>query len=491
MPTARPASFAILAIILSCAFPLSASADGLDRVKSSGVLRWGGDVQGGEPYAYYDPHDSTKLLGFEAEIATALARELGVRAEFVQNDWSNLVPSLERGSFDVILNGLEITEARKGRIGFSRPYYIFAERLMVRRGERPVTLDIASFAGKRIGTLNMSLADQMIRAVVEPVLYEGVEEPYADLANGRLDAVLLDDIIAARYGMPKKDLEVLGDVGTGEYAMGLLPSEPELKDAVDGALTRIIADGELETILRKYEIYNDRQAKLEVASNTSSPSSPLSPTTPTLTGSQLLLFLRGAMMTLLLSTLAMTVAIPLGLGLALVQLFAPRWAGRAARFYIEVYRGTPVLLQLYVLYYGLAPVLRLDALAAGMLGLGMNYAAYEAETYRAGMMGVPKGQLEAAVSLGMDLPTALRRVVLPQALRLALPNVANDFIALLKDSSLVGVITVVELTKQMTITAVDLRGWLVPGLLCATLYLAMSYPLARLARRLEARLERA
>jgi polar amino acid transport system substrate-binding protein len=120
----------------------------------------------------------------------------------------------------------------------------------------------------------------------------------------------------------------------------------------------------------------------------------------------------------------------------------------------------------------------------------MNYAAYEAEVYRAVMQAVPQGQLEAAYALGMTTRLALRRVLLPQAFRLALPNVTNDFIALLKDSSLVSVITVVELTKQMTITAVDVRGWLFPGLLCALLYFMMSYPLSRVARRLETRLAR-
>src|SRR5262245_19909200 len=119
----------------------------------------------------------------------------------------------------------------------------------------------------------------------------------------------------------------------------------------------------------------------------------------------------------------------------------------------------------------------------------MNYAAYEAEVYRAGIQAVPKAQLEAALALGMTTRLALRRVVLPQALRHAIPNVTNDFIALMKDSSLVSVITVVELTKQMTITAVDVRSWVGPGLLCALLYLSMSYPLGVIVRRLEMKLE--
>ena len=127
-------------------------------------------------------------------------------------------------------------------------------------------------------------------------------------------------------------------------------------------------------------------------------------------------------------------------------------------------------------------------MAAAILGLGLNYGAYEAEVHRAALQAIPPGQSEAAAALGLSRWQSLRLVLLPQALRTALPAMTNDLIALLKDSSLVSVITVVELTKQMTITAVDVRSWALPGLLCAALYFAMSYPLARLAARLEARL---
>src|SRR5262249_47503403 len=168
--------------------------------------------------------------------------------------------------------------------------------------------------------------------------------------------------------------------------------------------------------------------------------------------------------------------------------YGSRPARIAATGYVELFRGTPVLLQLYVLYYGLAPFIALDALTAAVVGLGLNYAAYEAELYRAGIDAVPLAQTEAALALGMSRALAIRRIVLPQAVRVALPGIANDFIALLKDTSLVSVITVVELTKQMTISAVDLRSWLVPGVFCAALSLAMSLPLSRLARRLERRL---
>ena len=470
----------------------AAAGKGLARIKASGVLRWGGDIQGGEPYVYDDPKKPGTLIGFEVDLAAALARELGVRAEFVQNDWSNLVPSLERGTFDVAMNGLEVTDARSGRVLFTRPYYIFAERLMVRTGDREKfgRADLASLKGRRVGTLANSLAFEMLRGTAETVLYEGVEEPYTDLLSGRTDAVLLDDIIATRYGVPKQGLEVLGDLRDGYYSIAVRPTEPDVKAALDQAIGRIAASGELQRILDGSHIWNERQARLaswSAADQAQMLGQP--PPPPTFGAGHVVLFLKGAAITLFISALAMAIAIPLGLFLALTRMYGGPVSRRLAGAYVEVYRGTPVLLQLYLLYYGLAPVLKLGALTAAIIGLGMNYAAYEAEVYRAGIQTVPKTQMEAALSLGMTRWLALRRVILPQAVRHAIPNVTNDFIALLKDSSLVSVITVVELTKQMTITAVDVRTWIGPGLMCASLYFAMSYPLGLLSRRLEKKLE--
>jgi len=150
-------------------------------------------------------------------------------------------------------------------------------------------------------------------------------------------------------------------------------------------------------------------------------------------------------------------------------------------------RGTPLLLQLFVLYYGLSAVIRLPAFIAALLGLGLNYAAYESEIYRGALESVLRGQLEAARTLGLSEMQVLRLVRGPQAFRFALPPMTNDFVALLKDSSLVSVITVIELTKQTQIFAANIGSWVIPGLLCAALYLAMSLPLGRLAGVLETR----
>jgi polar amino acid transport system substrate-binding protein len=147
--------------------------------------------------------------------------------------------------------------------------------------------------------------------------------------------------------------------------------------------------------------------------------------------------------------------------------------------------------QLTMIYFGLPELgLTLDPFTAGVLALGLNYAAAEAENYRAGLSSVPAGQLDAAASLGLTRGQALAHVVVPQALRVSLPPVTNDFIALLKDSSLVSVVTLTELTKTYSSLAGSTRDHLGLGLVVALWYLVIGLPFALLARRVEARLGR-
>ncbi len=478
-----------------------AHAADLADVKARGELRWGGDLQGGEPYVFEDEQHPGKIQGFEVEIADALAQKLGVRAKFMQNDWSNLVPALERGDFDVILNGLEETPERRARIRLSAPYYTYGETLTVRAGSPFKTL--ADLKGKRVGTLNQTVANDMLKASpLEVVLYEGQQEPYMDLAKGRTDAVLLDHVIADRYGCVLPELRCLpDDLARGHYVLGVGNDAPALQEAIDKALASLRESGELERILTRWKLWDARQklpetvvlaapvASAAAVTTLAAPVTPAAPPVRHFGRGHALLFLQGALITLLISVLSFALASPLGIALATLRLYTGRPGRWLSAAYVEVFRGTPLLLQLYVLYFGLADVVRLSPLAAAVLGLSLNYGAYEAEVYRGALSSVPHGQTEAARALGLSKWQALRHVVFPQALRTALPAVTNDFVALLKDSSLISVITVVELTKRMTILAVELRDWMTPGLMCAALYFVMSFPLARWARRIERSLE--
>lgn len=475
------ALIALVILLAGCGGGAGGSA--LARIQQRGEITWGADLQGGEPYLYEDPQDPSHLIGFEVDIMNAIARRLGVKARMVQYNWSNLVPSLERGDFDIAMNGLEATKERADRILLSHPYFIYAETLAVRRGTPYRSLD--DLKGHRVGTLNQTYAHDLLRARgFDPVLYEGNEEPYIDLEQGRTDGVLLDNIIADRYGCPRPGIVCLpGDIARGTYVIGIRKSDPELARAIDAALDAMRADGELQRILEKAKLWDARQTE---------PPPAIADVTRarTFDAAMVWQFVFAAVVTLKLSVLAFLLAVPIGVLLAVARVYGGPLPATLARIYIELFRGTPVLLQLFVLYYGLAPYYSLAPVTAAVLGLGLNYGAYEAEVYRGALLAIPRGQTEAAKALGMAPGQILRHILLPQALRLALPPMTNDFVSLLKDSSLVSVITVIELTKRMTIAAVDLRGWLVPGLLCAALYLALSFPLSELARRLERRLAR-
>ena len=428
-----------------------------------------------------------RRLGFEVDIAAAIARDLGLGgARFFQVQWSNLVPALERGDVDVALNGLEDTPERRARLRLSRPVLRLSRGpRRIRRGAPYATLD--DLRGKRVGTLNQTVAFELLQArPLETVLYEGQEEPYFDLRLGRVDAVLLDHIIAERYGCPLAGIECISTTMQGGYVVGMRGDDAALAAAVDGAVARLIVSGELRRILEAWHLWDDAQQGLVGARRP----------------------VRPARVRSFVARPPPAGAVRRGgggdrpaLGGGVRDRHAARHAagrgadgGGASRPGARgrLRRGAPrdpgTLAALRPLL-GLAPGSKLGPLTAATLGLGLNYAAYEAEVYRGALMAVPRGQTEAAAALGLGPWQVLRHVMFPQALRTALPAVTNDFVSLLKDSSLVSVLTVVELTKRMTIAAVEIRSWLGPGLLFAALYFVMSFPLSRLSRRLEARLE--
>jgi polar amino acid transport system substrate-binding protein len=279
-------------------------------------------------------------------------------------------------------------------------------------------------------------------------------------------------------------------MGEGFYGIAMRKGDEELKRRIDGILEKLLKTGELRKLYEKWGIWNPEQEKLFTAMNVASGYVSLEESRKAPLYTFMPALAKGAAITVVISVISMSLAVVLGLVLALARIYGNPPFSMLAISYIEIYRGTPLLIQLFILYYGLPNIgISLSPLLAAFLGLGMNYAAYEAEIYRAGISAVPKGQTEAALSLGMTRSLAVRRIVLPQALRIALPGITNDFIALFKDSSLVSVIAMVELTKTYSILAASTLRFFELGLIVAILYFGMSYPLSLLARRLEARLK--
>jgi polar amino acid transport system substrate-binding protein len=279
--------------------------------------------------------------------------------------------------------------------------------------------------------------------------------------------------------------------------MYVRPSDAALRDALNDGLRAAIRDGSLKAIYRRYGLWNANQEQLaspevQQLSETQRPTGAAESNWAIVSGN-LPLLLKAAGMTILLSLLSMPLAIALGLTVALGRVYGPAVVRVPLTAYVEVIRGTPLLLQLYFIHFGVVPSLGLpDSVRAftpvisAVLGLALNYAAYEAEIYRAGLLAIPVGQMEAALALGLTRGQAIWHVVVPQAVRLVIPPVTNDFINLFKDTSICSVIAVEELTKRYNIASNNApRAFVELALVTAVLYLAMSYPLALLTRRLE------
>ena len=459
-------------------------------------LRWGGDAEGGAPFVEADPADPSRVVGFDVEVARLLAEGLGRVPRFVQVGFTSLDAAAARGDFDVGLSGIEDSPARRARLAVTLPYYEFREILTVRQADGARFRMLADLRGRRVATLGATLAyDLLVKAqadyAVTPITYEDDVHPYSDLALGRVDAVLLDQVLAERGA--RRNPGLLNQpvpVAVGHY-VGILsrPNGP-LRDRMNDILRGAMRDGRLEAIFRRWRLWNEDQPKLYaqvLAQGTAPEAQSLSGTVNPWDATRRYFpaLLRAGVITLLLSCVSMALAVLAGVLIATGRVYGGAPVQAALTAYVEIVRGTPLLLQLFVLYFGLAAVVQLPAFVAALIGLGLNYAAYESEIYRGALQAVPIGQLEAARTLGFSDLQALRLVRGPQAFRLALAPMTNDFVALLKDSSLVSVITVVELTKETSIFAANIGSWVLPGILCAALYLVMSLPLARLARRLE------
>jgi len=463
-------------------------------------LRWGGDAEGGAPFVEADPNNPARVVGFDVEVAQLLAEGLGRTPRFIQAGFTTLDASVARGDFDVALSGIEDSAARRTRFAVTIPYYEFRELLTIREGDRERYRSLADLAGKRVGTLGATLAADLLTAAqrdhgVVPVIYEDDVHPYSDLVLGRLDAVVLDQVLAER-GV-RRNAGLINrptPLAVGHYVGVLAPAQTALRDEVNDILRAAMRDGRLEAIFRKWGLWNDDQPRMyarllqpnaDAVAPTEAAAAPQPADAWTLTRRYLPALFNAALITVALSCLAMALAVAAGIAIASGRVYGAAPFRVILTAYVEVVRGTPLLLQLFVLYFGLAAIVQLPAFLAGLLGLGLNYAAYESEIYRGALEAVPRGQLDAARTLGFTERQILVLIRGPQAFRLALAPMTNDFVALLKDSSLVSVITVVELTKQTSIFAANIGSWVLPGALCAALYLVLSLPLARLAHRIE------
>lgn len=497
----RGFSAAVCLILLLAGGRCAWAASTLERVRERGELIIGTDAT----YPPFEWKVGDRFLGFDVELGSEIARELGVRARWENIAWDGIFAALHTGKFDLVMSGVTITEERKKSLGYSRPYFLSGQTIVRRRGDERIQSS-RNLPGKLVGVQQETTAQYAVEKLGLPGerirKFETMPDALLEVRNGRADAAV-GDLPAVREMIRKgyPELEIVGGVFVREN-IGIVarPADRELIAAVNAALARIVADGRYARLYEKWmreplpagylaELDRVQGAGTPVGGNASvAPGGSAFTIRWDLLQRALPLLLRGALMTLYITLLTLVIGVPLGLLVALLRLSPLRLFSLPATVYVEVIRGTPLLVQIFVIYFVLPSAgLSLPQIVAAVAALSLNAAAYIGEIFRAGIESIEAGQTEAARALGMDYRGAMRWVILPQTVRRVLPPLTNETVALLKDSSLISIIGLAELTRVGRELSSNSGSPVTIVLAVALLYLLMTLPLTHLVRRLEQR----
>ncbi|MSS70154.1 MAG: transporter substrate-binding domain-containing protein [Candidatus Latescibacteria bacterium] len=465
--------YVLICLSLLCLMSPCFAETTLERVRRTGEIQVGTD-------ATYPPFESKVgevYEGFDVDLGEAVAREMGVRIVWTNVSFDGIFPGLIAGKYDMIISAVTITPERAAEMAFSDPYYDAGQIITVRKGEKGIAT-VRDLVGKAAGVQVNTTSQYMLekQGGVDIRKYASMDLAMLDLQQGRLRAVVGDaPTIQWMIGKNFSSLEMVGELLTQDrYGYVFRKGDADLAGVVNAALARVRAAGTYDALHARW--FGQAQKP--------------DPKEPSLAERLLPLFAKGLLWTVQLTVAAYLLALPLGLAVALLRLSPSRPVTWAAGVYVEVLRGTPLLVQIFFVYFVLPSAgLSLSAWAAGVVALGVNASAYVAEVCRAGVLSVDRGQTEAARSLGMTSWQALRFVVLPQALRRMVPPLTNEAVALLKDSSLVSVMGLTELTRAGQELSGRYADPLTVWPVVALFYFAVTFPLTRLAAWLERRFE--
>ncbi|HEY9674127.1 MAG TPA: ABC transporter permease subunit [Waterburya sp.] len=401
------------------------------------------------------------LEGFDIDLMKAVAKAGGFEVEFQSLPFDGIIPALQANTMDAAISSITINAERSKTISFSRPYFKAGLAIAVKADDNDIT-SLASLKNKsiavQIGTTGAQEAKNVPGAKIRT--FDSAPLALQELLNGNVDAVI-NDAPVTLYAIKSNNLQgikIIKQLLTEEYyGIATSKNSPRLA-AINKGLTTILSNGTYDQIYQKW--FNTQPPQLPETVNFGASTNPLKASRVILEALPNLL--QGALVTLELTAFSVLLGMIGGslIGIARLSTLAPlRWLTRA---YIDFFRGTPLLVQIFMIYFGLPALLQglgihfsLSRLAAAVMALSLNSAAYLAEIVRAGIQSIEIGQSEAAQSLGLGTVQTMRYVIFPQALRRMLPPLGNEFITLLKDTSLVAVIGFEELLRRGQLIVAD------------------------------------
>ena len=447
-----------------------------DRIKESGELVVGLSAD----YAPYEFHanvdDKDKIVGFDVSIAEKIAKDMGVKLKVEELGFDALLGALKTGKIDLVISGMAVTEERLQEVDFSDPYFVVQQKVLVRKEDKNKFKKTVDFSGLAVGAQKQTTQEELVKNELtgaELTSLQKVPDLINNLLNEKVEGVVLEQPVAEAYAQQNKKVAltpVKFEQGEKTTAIAMSKNTPELKNHVNASIKTINDDGLLKDYQKQANqlMFQDDQSFLQKYGP---------------------YYLIGTKYTILLAFVGVLFGMVFGSLLALMKLGKNKFLKALAIIYIEYVRGTPLLVQIFIVYFGTGVLgLDLSKLVAGCIAVSLNSAAYVAEIVRAGINAVNKGQMEAARSLGMDQKEAMRFIIFPQAIKNILPALGNEFVTIIKESSVVSVIGISELIFQTGVVQGASFKPFLPYVLVSLIYFVLTFSISRILALVERRM---
>ncbi|MBN1917763.1 MAG: ABC transporter substrate-binding protein/permease [Verrucomicrobia bacterium] len=436
------------------------------------------------------PGDRGELIGFDVDVSREVAERLGRPLSLVQTEWDGILPGLLAGKYDAIIGSMAVTPERRSQVDFSMPYYQSGAQLFIHERHVGTIKSINDCAGLRLGVVLGETFERYLREKrpeINVVTYKDTNSIFLDVNNGRLAGFVSDRLLGAyQIKTAGQPFVPVGDLLYREtMAVPVTKDNTVLLDRINTALDEMWADGVINTLHQRW--FGVEAVRPELLDGTPAESTGMR------TGTIARLLGKGFAVTLGVALASILIGFALAVPGGLV-LNNPGIPGhQVLRAVNDFIRGTPVLIQLFFVYFGLGSKqvgLNLSPISAAIVTLSINASAYMSEVVRSGLMAVDRGQTLAGRALGLSRTQVFGSVVWPQAFRIALPPLMNSVVALIKDTALISVIAVGEVIREaQSIIAVTFNP-LKYYLIVAVMFFIVTFPLMKLASRLEHAIKR-
>lgn len=447
-----------------------------EKIKERGELRVGLSADYAPMEFEHTVNGKTEYAGVDIDLAKKIAKDNNLKLKIVNMSFDSLLGALKTGKIDIIISGMTSTPERKKQVDFSDSYMMTKNIMLVKKDKVNEYKDIKDFNNKKVGAQKGTEQEKIAQTEIENASITSLSrlpDVILALKSGKVEGAVVEKPVAEAYLKQNPKLGI-SNVKFNEEEKDTVIAVPKDSPKLLSQINKTIKEVKDKGLIDKY-MTNAANAMNDDSGFISKYGS---------------FFLKGIKITILISLIGVALGSILGAFVALMKLSKIKIISWIASIYIEILRGTPMLVQVFIVFFGITAALGLDisAFVCGTIALVINSSAYIAEIIRAGINAVDKGQMEAARSLGLNYRQTMKSVIMPQAIKNILPALGNEFVTLIKESSIVSTIGVGEIMFNAQVVQGISFDPFTPLLLAAALYFVLTFVLTRIMNMIEGRL---